>query len=160
MEMGNLAEWVAAVLTGGALIVAAYQLRRGRVDAKLAQNSEYEAMARAVGVTASWQPAEDGGPPSGFGGLMPVEVEILNAGKYPISGAVLVVPADEYPKEVVYGTILPGQHIKESYLVRRAEVVFGELTGGVELLFTDSYDHHWARTPHSLEHRVDQARIC
>jgi hypothetical protein len=167
MELGNAAEWVAAIFTGGGLIAAAYQLRQGRAEAETARQREYaaedqrrEAMAQAVGVTASWQPGPDGKPPSGHDGLMPVRTEVLNAGQYPISGAVLTLGADDYPMEVVYGTILPGQHIKENHKVRRQEVVLGELMGGVTLLFTDVYGNHWARSPHSLERRDQPARLC
>lgn len=144
MEAGNVAEWVAAIFTGvaaifagGGLIAAAYQLREGRREAQAARQREYdaeeqrrEAMARAVGVTVSWQPGPDGGPPPGHEGLMPVQTEILNSGEYPISGAVLELAADDCPMEIVYGTLLPGRPIKATHKARRVEVVFGELMGG------------------------------
>ena len=48
----------------------------------------------------------------------------------------------------------------ETYEVRRSFVSFGELNAGVELLFTDAYDNHWARTPHSLERRETPPMTC
>ncbi|WP_133176589.1 hypothetical protein [Nocardioides currus] len=62
--------------------------------------------------------------------------------------------------EIVYGTILPGQHIKQTHKARRREVVFAELLGGATLVFTDVYGNHWARTPYVLERREQPARIC
>ena len=167
MEAGSWAEWVAALFTGGGLIFAAYQIRQARTEAQAARQRDYEleeqrreAMAQAVGVTASWQPGPDGGPPSGHDGLMPVRTQVLNAGPFPISGAVLVLDCDNYPMEIVYGTILPGQHIEDTHKARRREVVFAEMLGGATLLFTDVYGTHWARTPYVLERRDQPALIC
>ncbi|PUA78933.1 hypothetical protein C7S10_21770 [Nocardioides currus] len=91
---------------------------------------------------------------------MPVHTEVLNSGQFPISGAVLELACDDYPMEIVYGTILPGQHIKQTHKARRREVVFAELLGGATLVFTDVYGNHWARTPYVLERREQPARIC
>ena len=64
--------------------------------------------------------------------------------------------------EVVYGTILPGGHRKDTYDIRRSEVVFGELTGGATLVFTDTYGKHWSSSTswRGLERHVQAARIC
>lgn len=167
MEIGSLAAWVSAALTGGGLLAAVYQLRLGRQEAQTARQREYddevarqEAMAQAVGVTAEWRPGPDGRPPKRGNGRIPVDVTILNASPYPISGSVLLLAADDLPRQIVYGTILPGQTITDTHESERLEVVFGELTGGATLLFTDVYGNHWARTPHSLERRDLAARIC
>lgn len=153
-----MAEWVAAVFTGGALFAAVHQLRRARLDAEQARKDDHEAMARAVGVEVNWLPNE-GGRPDGDG-LMRVRTEILNAGRYPISDAVLKFDTDDYPFEVVIGTILPGRSLQDTNRVPRREVVFAELTSGATLLFTDAYGNHWARSPHELERRDHPARIC
>lgn len=171
MEWGNAAEWVAAVATvlgfGGAIA----QLRLNRSDSNRAREQEHEdeldrreAMARAVGVKSLWQPNERGRPPAGHDGLMPVHVEVLNSGPYPITGAVLELASDDedHPLGVVYGTILPGEHLKDTHMVRRTEVVFGELTGGATLVFTDTYGQHWSSSTswRGLERRDQHARIC
>jgi|SRR5690625_586613 len=167
MELGDLAEWVTAIVTFLGFVAAVWQLRANLRDSRAArekadreEESRREAMARAVGVKVSWQPAADGGPPQEHQGLMPADVEVLNAGQYPINGAVLELEADDYPMEVVYGTIFPGEHLKETHRVRRLEVVFAELTGGATLVFTDTYGNHWARSPHDLERRDQPARMC
>lgn len=120
--------------------------RAAREQARQEEEENREAMARAVGLKSSWKPGPNGGPPEGSGGVIPVEVEILNSGPYPIRGAVLELPTDDedHPMEVVYGTILPGEHLKDTYEVRRSEVVFGELTGGATLMFTDTHGNHWS----------------
>jgi hypothetical protein len=171
MGWGNVAEWVAATATvlgfGGAIA----QLRLSRSDSIRARGQEEqdeldrrEAMARAVGVKSSWQPDERGRPPTDQDGLMPVQVEVLNSGPYPISSAVLELASDDenLPMSVVYGTILPGEHLKDTHLVRRTEVVFGELTGGATLVFTDTYGQHWSSSTswRGLERRDQPARIC
>jgi len=166
MEIGSLAAWASAVLTGGGLLATAYQLRASRADAKAArvqaqldEEQRREAMARAVGVKVSWQPNRVGEPPSNDG-LMPAHVEVLNGGEFPICGVVLELATDRGPAEIVYGTILPGEHLKDTHEVHRTGVVFGELTGGATLLFTDTYGNHWARSTDTLERRDQPARIC
>ncbi len=64
--------------------------------------------------------------------------------------------------EVVYGTILPGEHLKDTHEVHRSEVVFGELTGGATLVFTDTFGNHWSSSTSwdGLERRDQPARIC
>jgi hypothetical protein len=169
MASGNVAEWVAAIATvlgfGGAIV----QLRLNQSDSRRAREQERqdeldrrEAMARAVGVKINWQPDERGGPPAGHNGLMPAHVEVVNSSPYPIDGAVLMLASDDeqHPMQVVYGTILPGEHMKDTHMVPRTEVVFGELTGGATLVFTDTYGNHWGRSPHDLERHADPARIC
>jgi len=167
MEFGNAAEWAGAIFTGLGFGAAVWQLRASRKDAREArakaqrdEEARREAMARAVGVKVSWKPPHDGPPPDDFDGVTPVDVEVLNSGPYPIDGAVLVLAADDYPKQVVYGTILPGEHIVETYDVRRLEVVFGELTSGATLEFTDTFGNFWARTGQELVRKAAPARIC
>lgn len=152
MELGTFADWAMAVLTAAGFAAAVLQLRsnlrdsqNARKQARQDEENMRESMARAVGLKSDWRPNENGGPPSG-NGLIPVDIEILNAGPYPIRNAVLVLPTDDegLPKEIVYGTILPGEHLTDTYKVRRREVTFGELTGGATLLFTDTYENHWS----------------
>jgi hypothetical protein len=142
------------------------ELALSRLDAEKARDASrreeeerQRAMAAAVGLVASWQPNEDGGPtePDGF---MLVKVEILNASPYPLASAVLVLAADEIPKNIVFGTILPGVKIEDVYSARRLEVVFGELTAGVNLQFTDIHGNHWDRSTYGLERADQAARIC
>lgn len=166
MDIGSAADWTAAIFTGGGLAAAVSQLRMGRIEAQQERIREHEAeeecreaMASAVGVTACWQPGPDGGPLPGHDGYTPVATTVMNASPYPISNAVLVLAAD-YPHEIVIGTILPGQELVDTNKVKRREVVFGELTGGATLLFTDTYGNHWARSTDSLERREQAARIC
>ena len=171
MEWGTVADWVMAVITAAGFAGAVVQLRVNLKDSRAAreqareeEEENREAMARAVGLKSSWQPGPNGGPPEGSAGLIPVEVEILNSGPYPIRGAVLELSTDDedHPMEVVYGTMLPGEHLKDTYEVRRSEVVFGELTGGATLVFTDTYGNHWSSSTswRGLERRVQAARIC
>lgn len=167
MDAGSAADWAAAIFTGGALLAAVYQLREGRREAERGRQREYaaeadrrEAMARAVGVTVQWLPDQDYQVPPDSNGLMPVETVVLNAGPYPISGAVLELQSDGIGKQIVYGTILPGQQIDGRHEVHRREVVFGELLSGATLLFTDTYGNHWARSTDWLERRADPARTC
>lgn len=171
MESGTVADWVTAVITAAGFAGAVLQLRinlsdsrAARDQARLEEEDSREAMARAVGVKSAWQPGLNGGPPEGSRGLIPVEIEILNSSPYPIRGAVLELPTDDedYPMEVVYGTILPGEHLKDTYEVSRSEVVFGELTGGATLLFTDTYGNNWSSSTswRGLERREQAARIC
>lgn len=167
MDNGNVPEWIAAVATLAGFLAAFLQLRANLRDARAARQLAHEeeevrreAMARAVGVKVSWQPGPDGGPPSGPGGPMPVDVEVQNASPYPISGAVLELATEDVPAEIVYGTILPGEHLKDRHEVRRSQVVFGELIGGATLIFTDTFGNHWARSTHDLERREQSARTC
>lgn len=171
MEWGDVATWVTAAITAGGFASAVVQLRINLQDSRAARRQAREdeeasrkAMARAVGLKSSWRPGRDGGPPKGSGGLIPVDIEILNSGPYPIREAVLELPTDDedVPMEIVYGTILPGEHLKDTYEVRRREVVFGELTGGATLIFTDTYGNHWSSSTswRGLERRAHAARIC
>ncbi|QWC85211.1 hypothetical protein KLP28_17185 [Nocardioidaceae bacterium] len=168
MEIGSAADWVAAAFTGGGLFAAVYQLRLGRLDNRAAREREAEleherqwAMARSVGISVEWEPGPDGGTPSGVdAGHIPATVRVLNSSPYPISGAVIQLYADDYPREVVLGTLLPGDDFEQTEWVRRREVVFGELTSGATLLFTDTHGNHWARTPTDCERRDQPARIC
>jgi hypothetical protein len=171
MKSGTVADWVMAVITAAGFAGAVVHLRinlsdprAGREQARQEEEDNREAMARAVGVKSAWQPGPSGGPPEGSRGLIPVEVEILNSGPYPIRGAVLELPTDDkdHAIEVVYGTILPGEHLKDTYEVSRSEVDFGELTGGATLLFTDTYGNHWSSSTswRGLERREQAARFC
>lgn len=170
MEWGTVADWFMAVLTAAGFAAAVLQLRsslrdsqNARKQARQEEEDTREAMARAVGLKSTWRPDSEGGSPNGDG-LIPVEVEILNSGPYPVRNVVLMLPTDDerFPVEVVYGTILPGEHLKDVYDIRRSEVTFGELTGGATLRFTDTFENHWssstswqglARVPHA-------PRIC
>lgn len=170
MEWGSVADWVVAVITGAGFAGAVIQLRFNLADSRAARDQARadeaagrEAMARAVGIKSMWKPGEDGGPPSDDGRI-PVEVEVLNSGPYPITSAVLLLPTDDEhaPMEIVYGTVLPGEHLKDMYEVRRSEVVFGELTGGATLLLTDTYGDSWSSSTswEGLQRRFEPARIC
>lgn len=171
MEWGTVADWFMAVITAAGFASAVVQLRINLGDSRAAreqvrqeEEANREAMARAVGLKSYWRPGPNGGPPDGSDGRIPVEVEIMNSGPYPIREAVLEFPTDveDHSMEVVYGTILPGEHLKDTYEVRRSEVVFGELTGGATLLFTDTYGNHWSSSNswRGLERRDQAARIC
>lgn len=160
-----------AFITAGGFAAAVVQLRNNLRDSRSAREQDRqeeeenrEAMARAVGLKSTWQPGEDSGPPEGHDGLMPVEIEILNSSPYPIREAMLELPTDdeEHPMSIVYGTILPGEHRKDTYEVPRTEVEFGELMGGATLLFTDTYGSHWSSSTswRGLERREQAARIC
>lgn len=170
MEWGTVADWVMAALTAAGFTAAVLQLRSNLHDSQIArkqarqdEENTREAMARAVGLKSDWRPDENGGPPNGDG-LIPVDIEILNSGPYPIRNAVLLLPTDDerIPQEVVYGTILPGEHLIDTYEVRRREVTFGELTGGATLLFTDTYENHWSSSTlwRGLERVSEPPRIC
>jgi hypothetical protein len=171
MDWGSVADWVIAAITAAGFGGAVVQLRANLADSRSAREQARQdeednrmAMARAVGLKSSWKPGPDGGPPENYDGLIPVEIEVLNSSPYPIRGAVLELPTDdeEVPMEIVYGTILPGEHLKDTYEVRRTEVVFGELTGGATLVFTDTFDNHWSSSTswRGLERRDQAARIC
>jgi len=168
IDPGSAADWAAALFTGGGLAFAAIQIRQARVEAAQARDRDREAeverqksQARAVGISVSWETAADGTAPRSRDGLTPVRVEVLNAGAYPISGVVLSIQtSSDLPMQVVVGTLLPGAGLGEVYRVKRSFVPFGEMTGGVEVAFTDAYDNHWVRTAHSLERTNDPARIC
>lgn len=111
-------------------------------------------MARAVGVKVDWGDTDESK------GVTPVTVEVMNGGPYPVSGAVLIMDADEYPMEVVMGTVPAGESVKDTYQARRSDLVFGELTAGATLRFTDTYGKHWSRTPNDLTVEDLPARIC
>jgi len=170
MQPGTLADWVIALVTFVGFGAAIWQLRLNYQDSRAArgrarseEEHRREAMARAVGVKASWQPGPDGGPPNNSE-TIPVEIEIKNSGPYPIQSAVLQLATDDgqVPKEIIYGTILPGEHLKETHEVHRSLVVFGELTGGADLIFTDTWGTHWCSSTswRGLERRAEPARIC
>ncbi|MFG1628983.1 hypothetical protein [Kribbella sp. NPDC049227] len=167
IDFGSAAEWAGAIFTGLGFGAAVWQLRANRRDSQHArltdardEDARREAMARAAGVKVSWRPPHQGPPPDDFDGVTPVDVEVLNSGPYPIDGAVLIVAADDYPMQIVYGTIFPGQHIVDTYEVRRREVVFGELTTGATLEFTDTFGNFWARSGQELVRKPAPARIC
>jgi len=170
MEWGSVADWAMAVLTAAGFTAAVLQLRSNLRDSQNArkqirqdEEDTREAMARAVGLKSTWRPDKRGGSPD-ENGLIPVDVEILNSGPYPIRNALLMLSADDerIPEEVVYGTVLPGEHLKNTYDVCRTEVAFGELTGGAKLLFTDTFDNHWASSTswQGLERVSGPPRIC
>ncbi|GAA1821643.1 MULTISPECIES: hypothetical protein [Brevibacterium] len=170
MEWGTIADWVMAVLTGAGFYAAVWQLRSNLKDSQLARaqarkddEANREAMARAVGIKSTWQPASDGRPPNADG-KVPVEVEIVNSGPYPIHNVVLNLESDypNQPIEIVYGTILPGEQTKDTYQVPRREVVFGELTGGATLKFSDTFGNHWSSSNswQGLERMTEPPRIC
>lgn len=160
-----------AAITAAGFAGAVIQLRINLADSRAArqqsrqdEETNREAMARAVGLKSSWRPGPDGGPPDGSDDTIPVDIEIVNSGPYPIRGAVLQLPTDdeEIPMEIVYGTILPGEHLRDTHEVRRSEVVFGELTGGATLVFTDTFGVHWASSTswRGLERRSEAAHTC
>lgn len=123
MEWGTFTDWAMVIVTGAGFVGAVVQLRVNVSDSRAArrqsrqeEEGNREAMARAVGLKSNWQLGAHGAPPAGSE-LMPVQVEILNSGPYPISSAVLTLQADDddVPSEVVYGTILPDEHLKDTY---------------------------------------------
>lgn len=161
VDWGNVPAWASAVVTTAGFAAAVYQLHLGRQDRQAereqAQTDEAErreAMARAVGVKVDWGNTDESK------GVTPVTVEVMNGGPYPVSGAVIVIAADEYPMEVVVGTLLAGESVKNTYQARRTDLVFGELTSGATLRFTDTYGKHWSRTPNDLLAEELPARIC
>ena len=159
---GSVPDSVGVFFTGLGFAAAVYQLREGRlaqaaerVDARDAESERREAMARAVGVKASW------GETDQAKGETPVSIDIINSSPFPIDAVVVRITTDnEYPHEVVYGSLLPGEKTHDTFVVNRTGLVFGELTGGAEILFTDTYGGHWRRTPSQLERRDQMARIC
>lgn len=88
----------------------------------------------------------------------------MNSGPYPIHNVVLNLESDypNQPIEIVYGTILPGEQTKDTYQVPRREVVFGELTGGATLKFSDTFGNHWSSSNswQGLERMTEPPRIC
>ena len=151
MDFGSIADWATATATAGGLYLAVRQLRTNLKDSKLARDlarqeeeANREAMARAVGLKSEWHPGPDGGSPE-EDGFIPVTVEIQNAGPYPIWNVVLELATDDdyNPAQIVYGTLLSGEHIADTHRVARTEVTFGELTGGATVIFTDTCDNHW-----------------
>lgn len=170
VRWGTLADWFMVAVTLAGFAAAVMQLRINLSDSRTArqqarddEDKNREAMARAVGVKANWLPGPNGRP-RGKIGKIPVEVEILNSSPYPIRNAVLEISTDddEHPMEIVYGTILPGEHLKDTYDVKRSEVVFGELTGGVTRKFTDTFDNHWSSSTswRGLERLDVPPRVC
>lgn len=160
---GNVPEWVGALLTGGGVLVAAYQLRLGRVaqeraraEARESEQQRRLAEARSVGIKVIW------GKTDTEAGTTPITVRASNGAPYPLSGVVIEIVTDNpYPREQIVGTLLPGEQVQETYEVPRAEVVFGELTGGADLLFTDAYGTHWRRSPHGeLSQEAEAPRMC
>lgn len=168
---GSIADWVLVSVTAIGFVLAFVQLqsnlrdsRRAREQARAEEEKNREAMARAVSVKASWKPRRNGRPPRGKRGRIPVDIEVLNSGPYPIMGAVLELATDDddRPMQVVYGTIPPGKPLQDMYFVTRTEVVFGELTGGAALIFTDTYGNHWRSSTSwdGLQPLEEPARIC
>lgn len=83
-----------------------------------------------------------------------------NGAPYAISGVVVFVACDDYPAERVLSTLLPGEVWTDKEAYRRREVVFGELTSGADVRFTDVYGKHWKRSPNDLEPLASPPRIC
>lgn len=168
MDLGSWAEWVGAVATAGGFGAAVWQLRHNARVARVARDRDLQdeearrlARAYAVGIKAMWKTSRRGGARWWARGLVPVKVEVYNSGEYPLTDAVLMIATDnEYPMEVVYGAILPGERLKDTYKVKRTEIVFGELTAGVSLVFTDVYGNHWERSTFDLQRRDQAARVC
>lgn len=161
VNWGDVPAWASTVVTTAGFAAAVYQLRLGRQDrqeereqAQTDEAERREAMARAVGVKVDWGDTDESK------GVTPVTVEVMNGGPYPVSGAVLVIDADEYPMEVVIGTVLAGESVKDTYEARRTDLAFGELTSGATLRFTDTYGKHWSKTPNDLTVEDLPARIC
>lgn len=159
IDWGSVPDWCAAIFTGLGFGAAVYQLRRARLDqddarkaAQVHETERREAMARAVGVSISWGDSAEG--------VTAAKVEVVNSGPFPIHGVVLIIEADEYPMEVVIGTLLPGRSVEDTYLVDRSEPAFAELTSGAQVRFTDTYGKHWSRTPDDLQREDSPARIC
>lgn len=168
---GSIADWVMVVVTAVGFVLAFVQLQSNLKDSRVArkqaraeEEKNREAMARAVSVKASWKPRRNGRPPRGKRGMIPVDIEVLNSGPYPIMSAVLELSTDDddLPMQIVYGTIPPGKPLEDTYQVARSQVVFGELTGGAALLFTDTYGNHWRSSTSwdGLQPRDEPARIC
>lgn len=170
MDWGSVADWVMATLTGAGFTAAVLQLRSNLNDSRLARKQagrkeieSHEAMARAIGLKSAWRPGSNGVPPD-HRGLIPVDIEVLNSSPYPIRNVVLQLStdSDEHPMEIVYGIVLPGEHLRDSYEVQRSEVVFGELTGGATLKFSDTFGNHWSSSSswRGLERVAHEPRIC
>ncbi|WPR65159.1 hypothetical protein SLW73_02130 [Glutamicibacter protophormiae] len=170
MGLGTWADWVTAAVTFFGFGAAVWQLRLNHKESRTSREKAWreeanrrEAMARAVGIKATWKPGPDGRPPHNSETIS-VDIEILNSGPYPIRNTVLHLATDDehLPHEIVYGTILPGEHLKATHEAKRSLVTFGELSGGVDLLFTDTWDAHWLSSTswRGLERREEPARIC
>lgn len=98
--------------------------------------------------------------------------KLTNGGDYPIDNVVLVVAdpgaVDSDPlrqlgtaAECVIGTILPKETIEDEMTVLfAADPAFGELTALALVLFSDTWNCHWARGPMLLERRETTARSC
>ncbi len=161
VDWGNAPAWASTVVTTAGFAAAVYQLRLGRQDRQEEREQAHsdeaerrEAMARAVGVKIDWGNTDE------IRGITPVTIEVMNGGPSPVSGAVLVIDADDYPMEVVIGTLLASESVKDTYEVQRAFLAFGELTSGATFRFTDTYGKHWSRTPGDLVAEEMPARIC
>jgi hypothetical protein len=170
LQWGTVGEWVGGLATAGGLVFAALEIRATRRD-RLAEerrrisetDAHREAMARAVGVNAL--------PVLDQEGNWEVEYEIFNGGSYPIDNVMLVVAdpgVDHDPTEqrgtaleLVLGTVLPGRPVTgRQPLSFTADPVFAQVTHLAALLFTDTWDQHWARGPGVLRRRLDPPRSC
>lgn len=161
LDWGSVPDWCGVGLTGLGFGAAVYQLREARLEQQRERDKvreeeidRQEAMARAVGVKIDWGQTDEAR------GVTTATVEVLNGGECSIDGVVIRIDSDDVPLEIVVGTLLPGRSVLETLEVERAEVVFGELTSGATVVFSDTYGNHWSRTGLGLVREEQPARIC
>ncbi len=169
---GSVGEWVAGLATAAGLIFAGRQIRdataeRAEEDARrrASEIERREAQARSVAV---WSVADRG---RSRDDKWTIRYNVLNGGDYPVDNAVLLVAdlrGDYDPitqrgtaHELVLGTLIPGRLLEDSVEVTLSnEPSFGELGALVDVIFTDSWNEHWARGPMLLARRPSAARSC
>ena len=185
IEWGNVAEWVGAIGTVGALVAAVLLLRKEltslEVDRK-AQAEEREARAeerelqrrehaRTVAVWLDDREVAYMPDVTGFD----TKVHVKNASSWPVDNCVayLIHPVggplddpdhpDHLPAlELVVGTLPPGETVTETVgqeCIDRERVIFPGLVA--EVAFTDSAGIHWRRrVDGSLEEQDLPPRMC
>lgn len=182
VQLGNVAEWVGAIGTVGALIAAVLLLRKeltslevdrmAQADERAARAEERELRRREHARTvAVWL---DDRKVSYSSRVHDFETKICvkNASSWPVDNCVAYVlhpiggppddPAAHEAYEVVMGTVPPGERldhdVPQAY-IDRGRVIFPGLLA--EVTFTDSAGIHWRRrVDGSLEEQEHPPRIC
>ena len=159
-EWGTVADWVAAIGTTGALLVSAFLLsieiraRRDRVaDERRRQASQVSALIEYAPIMTSALGSEGDD----------WQIQVHNSSSEPIYSCVVYVPtADEFPIEVVFGTI-PGNDKRSDRLHPNTAEHLRDLPFPgpvVEVGFVDSRGHGWRRDCFGELKEALPPRIC